>query len=149
MNLTFRDAGEADLPAIVGLVVDDDIAKIREQDALPDEYVRAYAEMSKARDNKIVIAELDGELAGCFQLIYVQFLSHRGAKRAIVESVRVASHLRGRKIGTEMMRHAIGLARQAGCGYVQVTSDNRRTRAHLFYRRLGFLQSHVGFRLKL
>ena len=63
MNLTFRDAGEADLPAIVGLVVDDDIAKIREQDALPDEYVRAYAEMAKARDNKIVIAELDGELA--------------------------------------------------------------------------------------
>jgi hypothetical protein len=32
---------------------------------------------------------------------------------------------------------------------VQLTSDKRRTRAHLFYRRLGFEQSHVGFKLEL
>jgi hypothetical protein len=32
---------------------------------------------------------------------------------------------------------------------VQLTSDKRRTRAHLFYRRLGFIQSHEGFKLDL
>ena len=137
MNLTFRDANESDLPSIVALIVDDDIGLARERDALPEEYVR------------FVLAELDGALAGCLQLTYVPGLSHRGATRALVETVRVASNLRGQKIGTALMRYAIEEARKAGCGLVQLTSDNRRARAHLFYRRLGFVQSHFGFRLKL
>jgi len=149
MNLTFRDANESDLPSIVALIVDDDIGLARERDALPEEYVRAFAAMSKSPDNRFVLAELDGALAGCLQLTYVPGLSHRGATRALVETVRVASNLRGQKIGTALMRYAIEEARKAGCGLVQLTSDNRRARAHLFYRRLGFVQSHFGFRLKL
>ena len=149
MNLTFRDANESDLPSIVALIVDDEIGQTRELNSLPEEYVRAFAAMSKSPDNRFVLAELDGALAGCLQLTYVPGLSHRGATRALVETVRVASNLRGQKIGTALMRYAIEEARKAGCGLVQLTSDNRRARAHLFYRRLGFVQSHFGFRLKL
>jgi len=149
MNLTYRDAQEADLPAILALIVDDEIGQTRERDALPEEYVRAFAAMSKMPGNRMILAELDGALAGCLQLTYVPGLSHRGATRALVETVRVASNLRGQKIGTALMRYAIEEARKAGCGLVQLTSDNRRARAHLFYRRLGFVQSHFGFRLKL
>jgi GNAT superfamily N-acetyltransferase len=47
------------------------------------------------------------------------------------------------------MKEAIRRAREAGCVLVQLTSDTRRTRAHLFYRRLGFLQSHFGFKKDL
>jgi hypothetical protein len=32
---------------------------------------------------------------------------------------------------------------------VQLTSDNSRADAHRFYERLGFVASHVGFKLAL
>jgi GNAT superfamily N-acetyltransferase len=86
---------------------------------------------------------------GALQLVFVPGLSRRGAKRAIIESVRVAADLRGRNVGTALMKEAIRLAREGGCSLVQLTSDTRRSRAHLFYRRLGFVQSHFGFKKEL
>ncbi len=48
-----------------------------------------------------------------------------------------------------MLRHAIDEARAAGCKLVQLTSDKRRGRAHIFYERLGFVATHVGFKMEL
>ena len=47
------------------------------------------------------------------------------------------------------MRHAIERARALGCRLVQLTSDKERADAHRFYRRLGFVDSHHGFKLRL
>ncbi len=105
--------------------------------------------MSKNPDNRVLIAEIGGEIAGALQIVVVAGLSRQGAKRAIIESVRVSSKLRGQNVGTALMKEAIAQSRTAGCKLVQLTSDKRRTRAHLFYRRLGFEQSHVGFKLDL
>jgi len=76
-------------------------------------------------------------------------LSHRGGHVAQVESVHVASDLRRRGIGEAMMRHAIEEARRRGCHRLQLTSNKRRVDAHRFYTRLGFVQSHEGFKLPL
>jgi GNAT superfamily N-acetyltransferase len=65
------------------------------------------------------------------------------------ESVRVATTERGSGLGTQMMRWAIEQAREAGCKQVQLTSNAGRPEAHRFYERLGFVPSHVGFKLKL
>jgi ribosomal protein S18 acetylase RimI-like enzyme len=81
--------------------------------------------------------------------VFIPSLSRGGSKRALIEAVRVTSSLRGQNIGTALMRKAIEESRAAGCSVVQLTSDRRRTRAHLFYRRLGFEQSHIGFKLEL
>jgi GNAT superfamily N-acetyltransferase len=150
-EITFRTATAVDLPAIVAMLIDDDIGESRETKAaeLPKEYVRAFEEMSRDADNRILLAELDGRIVGSLQLVVFASLSRSGAKRATIEAVRVVSDLRGKEIGTLLMRHAIAQARAAGCGVVQLTSDKRRTRAHLFYRRLGFEQSHIGFKLEL
>jgi GNAT superfamily N-acetyltransferase len=48
-----------------------------------------------------------------------------------------------------MMQWAIEQARLAGCKQVQLTSNAERPDAHRFYERLGFVPSHVGFKLKL
>lgn len=66
-----------------------------------------------------------------------------------MESVRVVSDMRGKDVGTALMKEAVRLAREGGCGLVQLDSDTRRSRAHLFYRRLGFVQSHFGFKKQL
>jgi GNAT superfamily N-acetyltransferase len=48
-----------------------------------------------------------------------------------------------------MMRFAIEEARNAGARLVQLTSNKARADAHRFYERLGFEQSHAGFKMKL
>jgi GNAT superfamily N-acetyltransferase len=47
------------------------------------------------------------------------------------------------------MEWAIEESRNRGCALVQLTSDKTRTDAHRFYERLGFTNSHEGFKLKL
>jgi GNAT superfamily N-acetyltransferase len=150
-ELTFRYATEADLLPVVQLLADDEYAEAREKggDTVAPEYVQAFAQMQQMPGNRILLAEQDGRIVGALQLMFLPGLSRRGATRAFIEAVRVASNLRGKTIGTQLMKHAIAEARAAGCKLVQLTSDKRRTRAHLFYRRLGFDQSHVGFKLEL
>ncbi|HEY5238037.1 MAG TPA: GNAT family N-acetyltransferase [Rhizomicrobium sp.] len=150
-DVTFRHADKNDVPAIVAMLSDDDIGESREsatQESAPV-YERAFEDMNACPDNYILLAEIDGQLVGSLQLVFIPGLSRQGAKRAIIEAVRVKSAVRGQSIGTALMKQAIMEAREAGCKLVQLTSDRRRTRAHLFYRRLGFEQSHVGFKLDL
>jgi GNAT superfamily N-acetyltransferase len=150
-ELTFRYATEADLLTVVQLLADDEYAEAREKggDVVAPEYVEAFAAMQKMPGNRLLLAEQDGKIVGTLQLVFLPGLSRRGTTRAFIEAVRVASDLRGKNIGTQLMKRAIAEARAAGCKLVQLTSDKRRTRAHLFYRRLGFDQSHAGFKLEL
>jgi GNAT superfamily N-acetyltransferase len=150
-ELTFRYATEADLLTVVQLLADDEYAEAREKggDSVALEYAQAFADMQKMPGNRLLLAEQDGKIVGTLQLVFLPGLSRQGTTRAFIEAVRVASDLRGKNIGTQLMKHAIAEARAAGCKLVQLTSDKRRTRAHLFYRRLGFDQSHVGFKLEL
>jgi len=152
-EITFRTATKDDLGAIVSLLSDDELAENREKpvggDGVAEEYARAFAAMEGEHYNRMLLAEADGRIVGALQLVFVPGLSRRGATRAIVESVRVVSDLRGRNVGTAIMKEAIRRAKDAGCALVQLTSDNRRSRAHLFYRRLGFEQSHFGFKKEL
>jgi GNAT superfamily N-acetyltransferase len=150
-DLIFRYAGKADLPAVVALLADDEFAENREigGDTIAPEYIEAFAAMQKQDGNHILLAEQDGRIVGALHLAFVPGLSRRGTTRAIIESVRVASDARGQNIGTAIMKHAIAEAKAQGARLVQLTSDKRRARAHLFYRRLGFEQSHAGFKKDL
>lgn len=150
-DISFRTATAADVPAVVAMLIDDDIGESRETKAaeLPQAYVRAFDDMAREKNNRILLAEMDGRIVGSLQLVVFTSLSRSGTKRAVIEAVRVVSDLRGKSVGTALMKHAIAEARAAGCGLVQLTSDKRRARAHLFYRRLGFEQSHIGFKLEL
>ncbi len=152
-DLTFRTANKDDLHAIVAMLSDDELAENREKalggDGVAEEYAKAFADMEAERNNHMLLAESEGRVVGCLQLVFVPGLSRKGTRRAIVESVRVASDTRGKNVGTALMKEAIRLAREGGCGLVQLDSDTRRTRAHLFYRRLGFVQSHFGFKKQL
>ncbi len=47
------------------------------------------------------------------------------------------------------MRHVIELARERGCALVQLTTNKARDDAQRFYRRLGFIASHEGMKLRL
>lgn len=151
MTIKFRIAGEKDLPRIVRMLADDFLGSQREkeQDTLPESYVKAFREIDSDPNNELLVAELDGEVVGTFQLTYTPSLSYQGGKRATVESVRVDAGYRGRGIGREMMLWAMERAREKGCVSMQLTSHANRKDAHRFYENLGFKATHVGMKIAL
>jgi GNAT superfamily N-acetyltransferase len=147
-DVIFRSAVEADLPAIVALLADDVIGAGRES-ASSDAYLTAFRDVSADPRNHLVVAEIDGEVAGTLQLTYIPGISRMGAERAQIEGVRVASAHRSRGLGREMINWAVGQAKARGCGLVQLTSDKRRSDAIRFYESLGFASTHEGMKLPL
>ena len=147
--LILRDATPADLPAIVAMLADDKLGSTREDTEDMAPYEAAFAEVEADPSQRLIVAERDGVVVGTFQLSFIPGVAQRGLKRAMIESVRVATTERGSGLGTQMMRWAIEEARGAGCKQVQLTSNAQRPDAHRFYERLGFVPSHVGFKLKL
>jgi ribosomal protein S18 acetylase RimI-like enzyme len=135
----------------VRLLADDDLGAAREQYAepLPRAYRDAFDAMQAQGGNDCLLAELDGEIAGCLQLTVIPGLSRRGMRRAQIEGVRVDARFRGRGVGAALFHHAIARARDAGCGLVQLTTDKARPEALRFYERLGFAASHEGMKLSL
>ena len=151
-ELIFRDATAGDLPAIVAMLADDGLGGGRETvlaEGVDPVYATAFEAVSGQAGNRVIVAEQDGALVGTYQFIVIPGLSHRGTTRAQIEAVRVAKDLRGHGIGEAMLRHAVEEAKAKGCGLVQLTSSKRRGRAHTFYERLGFVATHIGFKLEL
>lgn len=145
-----RRAVRADLPALVALIAADTLGAGREDPGDPAPYERAFAAIDADPGQLLVVADApDGGPAGTLQLTYIPGLTHRGSPRAQVEAVRVAAAHRGNGLGSAMIRWAAEEARRHGAGVLQLTSDKRRARAHAFYRRLGFEDSHEGFKLRL
>ncbi len=149
MSVAIREARHGDLAAIIALLADDELGKGREDASRLDHYSLVFATVEGDSRNRIMVAEEDGRILGCFQITYITGLSRQGATRALIEGVRTAAQSRGRGIGEAMMRHAVEMAKARGCALVQLTSDKSRTRAHAFYERLGFKKSHEGFKLDL
>jgi ribosomal protein S18 acetylase RimI-like enzyme len=150
-NPRFRDATEADLPAIVAMLADDMLGSARErlEDPLPACYPEAFAAIRADPGTELIVAEVDGAVAGVLQLTVTPGLSRQGAKRGTIEGVRAAAAFRGHGIGTALVRHAIARARDRGCRMVQLSTDKRRADARRFYERLGFEATHEGMKLAL
>ncbi|MFL7869842.1 MAG: GNAT family N-acetyltransferase [Anaerolineales bacterium] len=58
--------------------------------------------------------------------------------RARIEDVVVDEVVRGKGIGEALVRHALGVAREAGANGVALTSNPRRDTANRLYQRIGF-----------
>jgi ribosomal protein S18 acetylase RimI-like enzyme len=112
-------------------------------------YAEAFAEIAASRDSALCVAERAGQVIGTFQITLIPGLIARGRKRAKIESVHVSPESRGLGIGALMIRHALAFAEEKGAGLVELTSNKSRVDAHRFYRKLGFDQSHEGFKKPL
>ena len=145
---TIREAGPADLDAIVALLADDGLGRGRERPGDPA-YRDAFHRMQTQPGNTYLVAEIDGLLVGCLQFTLIHGLSRLGATRAQVEGVRVAASVRGQGVGEALMREAISRAKTAGASLIQLTTDRTRDDAHRFYERLGFTATHWGMKRQL
>ncbi|MFJ4044312.1 GNAT family N-acetyltransferase [Microbacterium sp. NPDC089987] len=148
-----RRATPADADGIIALLADDPISASRgdqASDADRPAYLAALDEILAEPSNDLLVAELDGAIVGTLQLTSIPGMARQGARRLLVEAVRVRSDLRSSGIGSALMRWVSEDAAPAlGAAMVQLTSDAARTDAHRFYERLGYVGSHVGFKYHL
>jgi GNAT superfamily N-acetyltransferase len=148
-DVVIRTATANDVPGIVAMLIDDEIAAQRESPDDLSPYLRAFAAIDTDPNQLLVVAARNDELLGTLQLTIIPGLSRKGARRALVEAVRVAASARGLGLGTTLMEWAVDEARRQNCQIIQLTSDKVRVDAHRFYEGLGFAASHVGFKMQL
>jgi GNAT superfamily N-acetyltransferase len=114
------------------------------------DYRPALEAMIAAPEVDIYVAlDETGAVTGTFQLHFLKGLAFKGRPRAELESVHVRADQRGRGIGKQMMAFAETLAREADACLVQLTSNKEREGSHHFYKRLGYDQSHNGYKKML
>ncbi len=150
MRLTFREARREDVPAVVELLADDMLGATRERETLAT-YYAAFDAMQAEAGNRVIVGldEATGEIVATYQLTFISGLSLAAARRAQVESVRVASAFRGQGVGRQMFDDVEKRARAAGCRLIQLTMNTTRKDSKRFYESLGFTASHIGFKRNL
>lgn len=146
--IRFRPATRDDVPAVIALLTDDHLGAARETDDMA-RYFAAFDAMAGEGGNTLIVGDLGGAVVATYQISFLTGLSLKAARRAQIESVRIASHLRGQGLGAQMMADAEARARAAGCRLMQLTTNATRTRARRFYEQLGFTPSHIGFKRDL
>ncbi|WP_406094737.1 GNAT family N-acetyltransferase [Streptomyces sp. NBC_01013] len=148
-DLEIRPAVVGDLSEIVAMLADDPLGALRES---PDDlapYLVALRRLADDPHQHVMVAVRANRIVGTLQLTVIPGLSRRGSTRSVIEGVRVHADERGSGLGTQLIQWAVDESRRQDCQLVQLTSDATRGDAHRFYERLGFVASHVGFKLAL
>lgn len=145
-NISVRLAGECDLCQVLALyrLLDGPYAA---QDGTVTAKEACQILRSDPRQH-VLVAEVSGRIVGTATVIVVPNIGHGGKSWAAVENVVVAEEYRGRGVGLRLMDAAGGLSRGTGCYKLVLSSNLSREEAHIFYRRLGWRQTHAGFSLE-
>ena len=149
MNLTYRDAVESDLPALIHMLADDTLGRSREDSSTPlnPTYLETFNSICSDPNNELIIACNKGNIVGMLQLTFIPYLTYIGSWRCLVEGVRIHSEYRGHGLGKRLFEWVISRAQERNCLLLQLTSDKSRPDAIRFYESLGFVASHEGFKL--
>jgi GNAT superfamily N-acetyltransferase len=148
---TIREARSSDVAALVAIFAADELGGHGDTTApeIFGKYLRAFERIASSPDQTLYVADRDGQVVGTFQTMVVTSLIGRGSSSMIIEAVQTRGDMRGQGIGAQMIEFAIAEAKRRGLRLVQLTSNASRTDAHRFYDRLGFKQSHLGFKMAL
>jgi GNAT superfamily N-acetyltransferase len=90
-----------------------------------------------APDSEVLVAEVDGEVAGLAGVSAVLHLA-RPSRYARLAGLSVDARFRRRGVGAALVRAAEQLGRRWGCDLMEITSSRWREEAPGFYRALGY-----------
>jgi GNAT superfamily N-acetyltransferase len=147
-DVVVRPAVAADAAAIARLLAEGTRTPRAEDPSAPERYAEA-TERIRRSNGDVLVADYGGVVAGVCEVLLLEHLQHAGGKVAEVESVHVDEAHRRHGVGAALLTAAVGWAAEKGCYRVQLTSHEDRGDAHRFYASLGFVPSHVGFKLVL
>jgi GNAT superfamily N-acetyltransferase len=136
-----RDAKPSDAPRLVELInflghpIDEKTVR------------KNLAALKKTGDTPLV-ATLDGKVVGLCG-VSKRIVIHRPAPLGRITALVVDEAVQGHGIGKLLVQAAEDWCRKGGCQLLEVTSNDRRTEAHAFYRHLGYQRSSIRFFKKL
>lgn len=150
-KLEFKIATEQDLVQIVAMLADDVLGSKREryEQPLPESYIKAFQAIRDDPNNELIVAVDGNKIIGVQQITFTPYITHQGGWRATIEGVRTLSSVRGKGVGTKLIKWAIQRAKERGCHLIQLTTDKKRDNALRFYKHLGFHATHEGLKMKL
>ena len=148
-KLIFREAQIDDVHVIVELLLDDVLGKTREDISQINVYTEQFKRIAMSQTQKLFVVEFGEDIIGCCELSILYSLTLSCGTRLFVEGVRVNKNHRSHGIGAWMFDKIKLYAKESNCSLIQLTTNKIRTDAHKFYTKLGFENSHEGFKLKI
>lgn len=94
---------------------------------------------------KFSLAESDQEIARAY--LYLMHNDLHKEPFGLLEDVYVAESHRGKGLGTKLVKKAIATAQEKRCYKLIATSRTSRSKVHQLYRRLGFQERGLEFRI--
>ena len=150
-TLIIEKAKLKNLKDLIYLLFDDDLGKDRENmsETSYNNYKKSFMNILNDSNNEIFIMILNDQIIGMMQLTFIPSLSKQGVTRCQIESVRIKKEHRDKGYGSKLINKSIEIAKRKKCGLIQLTSNKKRQRAINFYKKHGFLSTHVSFKLDL
>ena len=115
---------------------------------IAEKQVRKNLAALKKTGETPIVATLDKRVVGLCGLGR-RVVVHRPAPLGRITALVVAKDAQRHGIGRRLVEAAEEWMRKEGCQLVEVTSNDRRTAAHAFYRHLGYERSSIRFFKKL
>jgi ribosomal protein S18 acetylase RimI-like enzyme len=141
-DLTIRDARTGDVPRLAELI--EQLGYPASVDAVGARVER----LSASGAARVVVAELDGDVVGLASVQISQTLEY-DEPVARVSALVVDERRRRRGIGEALVAELEAEARRRCCCLIFLTTAERRTEAHSFYRRIGFEETGRRFAMRL
>lgn len=141
LKLKIRDAKASDVPRLTELIheLGHEIA---------EKQVRKNLASLKKSDETPLVATLGKVVVGLCG-VGRRVVIHRPAPLGRITALVVSRDAQRRGIGRMLVEAAEDRLRKQGCQLIEVTSNDRRTAAHAFYRNLGYERSSIRFFKKL
>lgn len=115
---------------------------------IEDKQVRKNLTALKKTGETPLVATLGKKVVGACG-VGRRIVIHRTAPLGRITALVVAEEAQGRGIGRMLVEAAEDWMRKRGCKLVEVTSNDRRTAAHAFYRHMGYERTSIRFAKKL
>lgn len=149
--MEIRRAKKEDIKPIIAMWATDknSIGLEKHEPELSPNYLEAFNAIAKDSSQYLMVMEDNGEVVGSLHLSLIQYLFRHARKVALLEAVIVKKERRGQGIGEQLIQWAVAKSKERGAYLIELTSNKNRDKAHSFYKKLGFAQSHEGFKLKL
>ena len=103
-----------------------------------------YQRQHKDENMHCLVAEERGKIIGCLNLRF-EYQLHHADKIAEIMEFCVGEENRSGGIGKKMFDYAVEVARQQGCGKIELCTNQLRIDAHRFYERQGMNNFHYKF----